>query len=810
MTLSQLHCTSAPPGPEGSGLRFAALSPGVPRPLLAEVGRLIGYEPPSDAPAHPTERELASFPVAFSHSRLSDGSRLLARTVCTGADGSGHPGGFHAHAVLLPPDAALPGGGLPVTAWDSPQWATAVPDGGVPEPLEALRPSGLLDRAGLVAFAVSRAPWLAAFFADLRALTEDEAAPRILLVERDSADTARWIALACAALPEEMARRLTFTTYTRRPRHAPQQIVGVRPEDRRDLGGQDQRFRVHDCIDRTPARPVTDAWAEAAARVWTSRRPELFDEAAALPRGRPADPGPLAAVALCAGLGLGSGCRTAAADWAREHPQALGEERLHRLLAALSAPAGDRTDAEAAALTGLFNALDGRAPAAAVGPLAALVLTRAVRSPGSGPGLGVLRPDTLTGELGPRLAAELAPELRAGIARTDRGDASRPVELLRIAELLGVDCSDLLPEVARELSRALLADPEAAYTRAVRLALEEQFELRAAVLARLDDLAAGDPPSAARLLGRVPLPFSATQALPHLRMCAEAPRATAGGGDRVTAVNTVLRASGASPITEPLVLRTAVRLVWGDSTPTAGEARMLLAQTGSDPHRAAGTWTAVVRAALEGPADDPDVSDLAHDLLRCFTGDLGPRERGALLLLGFARDLRAGTAGPGWTERALSLRAAAEPVEPTVLEHAFGALASRLLSEDRPDGELYALVHSGDADLIGAYGRAARSDRVRDRLGTVPAYVADCYTAWSSHSRAGEAWQETSAALLDSVLRPVVRVLPDDDTAAVERCLERTSPRRAEEFRIWSRPGAFGRLGRRLTGRGRRGTGAAR
>ncbi|WP_063726900.1 GTPase-associated protein 1-related protein [Streptomyces sp. RTd22] len=802
MNLGQLHYTSAPPGRDGSGFRFTAVTPGVPSSLLREAEQLIGYEPPRDAPPRPTDSELAAFPEAFSYSELSDGSRLLSRTVYTGADYSGRWGNFHAHAVHLPAGASLPGDALPITAWGAPQWATGTPDGGAPEPLSELPVSGRLDRDGLIAFAASRAPWLAGFFADLRRLSQDDSAPQIILVERDSADVARWIALASTVLPREDAQRLTFTTYTRRPELARQHIIGVLPADKRGPAGYDHRYRMYDCAGEEPREPVTDTWAQAAADIWQGRAPELFKEAAALPGGQFA-PGPLAAVALCAGIELGAAGRTEAAAWTHGHREALGGDRLHRLVAALCAPAADRTDAERAALTGLFSVLDGRVPAAATAPLAALVLTEAVRSPGPGPEIEGLRPDALTEEVRRRLASELAHDLRSGLADTGQG-ASRTAGLLRIADTLGVDCSDLLPEVARRLAHALLADPEGTHTPTVRLALEEQFTLHTTLLGKLDDLAAGDPSAAARLLTRIPLRFADNQALPHLRMCAEAARATAGGGDRVVALNAVLHAGGLSLFTEPLVLRTAVQLVWEGHTPTAGEARLMLVEIGSDPHRAAGTWSALVKAALHGPADDPDVPDLAQDLLRCFTEDLAPRERASLLLLELARDLRDGSASAGWTDRALSLRAVAEPVEPTVLEHAFGALASRLLSEHRPEGEVYALIHSGDPGLFAAYSQCAKSERVRDRLRTRPAYVADCFTAWSSHPQASEAWQKTRTALLDSVLRPVVRGLPDSDIALVERCLEDTGTRWAEEFRTWNRPGAFGRISRRLTGRRRK------
>ncbi|PJJ05185.1 hypothetical protein BX264_5640 [Streptomyces sp. 2333.5] len=803
MSLAQLHYTSAPPGPDGSGFRFTAVTPDVPRSLLREAEQLIGYEPPRDAPPRPTDAELACFPRALSYSLLSDRSRLLARTVYTGTDYSGRWGNFHAHAVYLPARVGLPGDALPITAWDSPHWADRTPDGGVPTPLESLAPSGFFDRDGLIGFAASRAPWLAGFFADLRRLSEDPAAPQIVVVERDSADVARWIALAGAVLPREFDHQLTFTTYTRRPQLARQQIIGVLPEDGAGLAGFDDRYRVHDCTGRGPTAPVTDAWAEIAAQVWLGKAPELFKEAAALP-GEHFAAGPLAVLGLCSRVVQLPQVRAAAAEWAYGCADTLDEERLRQLVDALSGPVSDRTPAETAALTSLFTALSGKLPVTTTAPLAAVVLTEAVRS-GHGAGLPDLRMSPLTEDVRQRLSTELRPELRAGIADSAQ-EVSRLVELLRIANVLAVDCTDLLPDVARRLCRALLADPDTEYTPGVRSALEEQFDLRAALLAKCDDAAAGDPPSAARLLARTGLSLDGVQALPHLRMCAGSPGATAGGDDRVTTLHNVLRAGGVSAFAEPLVLRTAVRLVWDDCTPTAGEARLLLAGLGSDVHRAADTWREIVQAALEAPADDSDAAHLAPEVLRCFSGELEPRQRAALLLLEFARDLREGQAGTGWTDRALALRNAAEPLPPAVLDHAFGALTRRLLSKDRPDGELYALIHSSDRDLIAAYGRAAQEDRVRDRLRVVPEYVADCFISWTSHPQAGGAWHETRTVLLDKVLRPIVRALPDEEVSAVERHLERTGGRWADGFRAWNRPGALGRLGRRFGSRGQRST----
>ncbi|WP_329124438.1 GTPase-associated protein 1-related protein [Streptomyces sp. NBC_01465] len=803
MSLAQLHYTSAPPGPDGSGFRFTAVSPGLPQSLLREAEQLIGYEPPRDAPPRPTDAELADFPQALSHSVLSDGGRLLARTVYTGADYSGRWGNFHAHAVHLPDGAQLPGGVLPITAWDSSQWAVRTPEGGVPAPLEKLAPSGLFGVDGLASFAASRAAWLAGFFGDLRRLCEDPAAPQIVLVEQRSADVAQWVALGSAVLPLESARRLTFTTYTRRPQQARQQIIGVLPDDAQSMSGHDHRYRLHHCAGRAgPVEGTADAWAQTAARVWLGRAPELFRAAEALSEG-PFEAGPLAALALGAGIALPAGSRAAGVGWVPGRIDVLDEEQLERLVATVCAPGEERHAEESAALGRLFAALEGRVPAAVTAPLAALLLTEAVRTAGAG--LSPVRRSALTEGLRQRLAAELGPEIREGVAHGT--DAVRPLELLRIADTLDVDCTDLLPDLARKLSRALLADPDGVYTPSVRLCLEEQFELRAALLEKLDTFAAGDPPAAARMLERTALPFTGMQALPHLRMCAEASRV--GNGDRVSTLHSVLRASGMSPFAEPLVLRTAVALVWDGVVPRAGEARLMLDETGSDAHRTAGTWTVLVRAALEGSVDDPDVPALARDLLRRFTGELDAQVRGALMLLDFAGQLREGTAPEGWTARVLSLRSAADPVEPVVLERTFRALARRLLGDDVPDGELFALTHSGDADLIAAYGRAARDERVLNRLRISPGYVADCFTAWSGHSGASTDWDNTRNVLLEDVLRPIVRALPDGDIAAVEQRLERAGGRWAEGFRTWNRPGAFGRFAQRFGGgRGRRGYGS--
>ncbi|WP_430477875.1 GTPase-associated protein 1-related protein [Streptomyces sp. P11-1] len=841
MSLAQVHHISAAAGDESAEGRFTAVGRGVTAALLAELEPLFAYALPDGAPHRPTDAELRSLPQAFTYAVLSDGSRVVGRTAPARGESSA-PVRFHTHAVHIPSGVPLPGDRLPVEAWRSPHWATVTPAGGasLSDPLGALPPGPAPVREGLDDFAVSRGPWLAAVLADLRRASEEPppAGGPVVLVERRSADVARWLGLAAVALPRESVERLTFTTYTRRPGSSALRVVGVAPEDA--AGAREAGLRVHVCADRPPVEATGDVWARTAARVWRSRAPELFQEARGLP-GDPYAAGPLAVVALCAGVGLGSEERAAAAAWAAERPYALDAKWTGQLVEALTSPGiDDRTGSEFDAVGRLFGALDGRCPASVTAPLAAMLVTEAVR--GGNGSLELPRRDAFVGPEGEAIAGVLGPEILTELESGAGGSrpVARTVQLLRVARLLGMNTRDLLPDVATRLAPALLRETEAetegpegpegyagpgrpeaapgpsgaskppaapAFAPALLELLDEQFDVRTALLGALDRIAPEDPGAVARFLERVALPFTGTQALPHLRMCAEAPGAmTTLGRDRTALWHRILRAAGLSPFAEPLVLRTAAGLVWEDRAPTVEEARLLLEAATSDAHRAAGTWSRLADAALGAPADAEEAESLAHDLLRAFPQEIGGRERAALQLLALCRDLRTGAPEPGWADRVRTLRDRAAPLEPPVQERAFTALAERLLAPDRPGAELYAFVRSDDADLIAAYDRAARTEPTLARLRTQPAYAADCFTVWTAHPHAGPAWTTTAAALLEEVLRPAVRSMSAELVAEVEETVGRTgSSGRANAFRDWNRSRALGRLGRRIVGRVRRG-----
>ncbi|MFD8983141.1 GTPase-associated protein 1-related protein [Streptomyces sp. NPDC059564] len=853
MNLPQLHYTWAPPGPDGSGFRFTAVTAGVPVALLREAERLLAYEPPPGGRA-------GVLPEALSLSLLSDGSRLLARSVCTG--GAEAPGLFHAHAVHLPqrPGSGPVRGALPITSWGSPQWAVRTPPGGPLPPLAAVPVPGRHDRDALAEFVAARGPWLAPFFADVRRLVEERGAPRIVLVEPDSAAVARWVMLACSVLPHQRGQWLTFTTYTRRPRLAPQGLIGILPGEETPT---EEGYRIYEPARGPAPAPPDDVWARAAAQVWLAGRPDLLAKVRTLP-GRPYAPGPLAALTAGAGIPLDPQSQAAATTWTTAHqppaaqpttgttPAAHPERRtapptrpttgappaaepaagatwaaepeaeaaplarptagappaaeaVPRAAPTVEPEAGAAPAAEPAAGTAraaeptggaIPTAQPGLRTAAAAEPVAGAASTAGTASvaeppagaaPAAQPATGVapaMRPERrtaptagaaqpvagtawtaeptgmavqaaqpgpgaepapereprpaptsepglpapaaeprlsaaptpeaapppsrtaepepspaptaepgLTGgpaleppqlppapaaepgptpapapEPGPQPAAGAGPELsaaptpapgpqpakpelppaptpapgprsaagaeaglRAGLADPGR-EPEALAGLLREAARQGVDTTAQLPEAAPRLALALFSDPGRAYGEETRAALTELPVLRALVLDRLDALAAGEPAAGVRLFARTELRLGAAEALPHLRMCARAATVAESAPDRVVALDALLRASGVSLYAEPLVLRTAMRLVWGGDPPEPGEAGLVLATTGAAVHRDAGTWELLAEAAARAPADDPTAAHLATELLRHFTPDLPPGLRATLSL----------------------------------------------------------------------------------------------------------------------------------------------------------------------------------
>ncbi|MBC2876918.1 MULTISPECIES: GTPase-associated protein 1-related protein [Streptomyces] len=801
MTLQQLHysCSSAASGP-----RFTAASPDLPALLLGETEPLLAYEPPdaapASAPAHgsaavvadpavvagPTAvsgtpgisgpdavtGELADLPVVFSHNRLSDGTRLLCRAVCTGTYLRGRRHAFHAHAVRLTQDGPLPGGLLPIEAWESPSWADTTPDDGVPIPLAAFAPARRIGKEGLLEFVTARAERLEPFLTDVRALFRSPDSPQLLVIERDTTRIAHWIAVASAVLPREHAHRLTFTTYTRRPLLARHQIVGALPGSDFDYAhvAADRRYRVHDCAggQSSPVRDEPDPWAVVAARVLLAGKPALFTEAARLrtagDRDTTHDAGRLAAVALREGIALDSAGRAAAARWARQHGQL---------------PLGDRTDRA-----------DGAVPGAVI---AALARGGTPRTPAEWAALAELAEHfgPLTDHpAGERLRRDLRTEL-------DRATPGEPLEqvlsLLRLAEALRVDHT---PVLTARLSAALLGEAKQDRER-VWAAVTGRPGLTAAVLDALERTAAtGDPSSVVRLL-TTGFPKDQLVDHPHLRMAAAvAGRPLPPDQDRTDLLTALTRAAGRRHGSDPAVLRTAYRLIWGSARPTPAEAAALLARLPAERHRAAGLDDALVRSALESGSDDEHAPAVARTLILRCGQRLDPRRRAALLLLDQAGALADGEEQPGFAARVLALREQAAPLEPAIDERVRGALLRRLLSGEPCHDELSALVRSGDEELLTAYARMARSGLADLVLRRSPEFAGVCFMAWNADAGESDLWDDLRNELLVTVLRPAVRRMTREELDEVQWFLSEQDGAWGEMFLDWNRrPGVLGRLG---------------
>lgn len=273
--------------------------------VLDRISLFVGAAAP--APGEPGS------PGTMSHTRLPGGGALLCRTEAGTAT---EPAAEQPDAPSPDrPDAAaaggavrcvtacyLPGGAtdlrnrLPVEMWLSPLW----------EPESAHEWGGKdadghpewCDDPGLVEFAAEQGERVEPFLADVQRLFVSPAGPQIVVAERDPADVARWVALACASLPLSCAQLLTFVLHTDTPAAAPHQIVGIGPGadfDRDDETARRYLHRLHDGLGGPGSPPVSgaDVWAEVAAQAWRRGIVPRTAQAGARAVHGPFDIGPL-------------------------------------------------------------------------------------------------------------------------------------------------------------------------------------------------------------------------------------------------------------------------------------------------------------------------------------------------------------------------------------------------------------------------------------------------------------------------------------------------------------------------------------
>jgi hypothetical protein len=229
MPFQQLHYTSCEQGLAGhSGFQFCAITDGVSRETMREVERLTVYEPArraAGAPAGGGDDQPTNF--LYTVSEIS-GHSIIARVAFVGLDFSNRSGNYFAHTLVATDGAADFGTTLPIELWESPFWqerqgaATSLP------PLPEMPPRGPISREMADAFLAERADRPDQVGGLLTAAGEAvRGGRRVLLVERDAAAVARWIATVCYLLGTALSRNLTFSTYSHDPERSRVKLAGT-------------------------------------------------------------------------------------------------------------------------------------------------------------------------------------------------------------------------------------------------------------------------------------------------------------------------------------------------------------------------------------------------------------------------------------------------------------------------------------------------------------------------------------------------------------------------------------------------------
>lgn len=278
MGLLQLYYTSCSHGLSGfAGFQFNAVSPGVDTRLMREVEQLTSYQRPLRV--RPGEE-----PVNLCHLVDASGVAVTAQVVYSGEDPSGRPGNYFAHALATTDPARDLDGLRPVELWGSAVWGTAPVTGTTELPvLDSPPEPGPVDRVAaddLLAESGHRTHTAACL---LTAVVEAMAGGRPVVLRSETAErNALWIAAVCFLLDDELARRVSFVTYTSRADRSRVMLIGTIPGSESDavtaaLGGG---FAVVDTLATTPpsvpVHPAATLLAAAgpirAAGVWSQAR----------------------------------------------------------------------------------------------------------------------------------------------------------------------------------------------------------------------------------------------------------------------------------------------------------------------------------------------------------------------------------------------------------------------------------------------------------------------------------------------------------------------------------------------------------
>jgi len=782
MTLLEMHYTSAEHGLGGSpGFQFVQLSSGLDPGICRQVESLLAYEPPRSAPSQPTPAQIADFPIALSYTLLTGEAAVLCRATYTGTDYSGRFGNFYAHALYLPGGPGDLGPVLPIDTWASASWRTRPPAAAILA-ANRMEPGEAITRETLLAFTRQRHDQLAAVLTDIMN-SFGRRGPQVVLAEDQSDAVAQWIAVACRSLPHALARRLTFTTYTRRPYQSSHQVIGITPGadfsfTHTELTAQ---YRVHAEPGRSSPWAEPMPWAATAAAIWLDGRPELFDEAyadVAVPDDGPEEEwadtlaGQLAATALAAKTDLPQAATAAAAAWATVH---IGARRTPSFWPGLAAGIARSSGQIPVSVLGrLCRAAESLHPAEVTTPLLAAYLSRL---PGeiatdAAPDLSTIRWMTWRLRGDPDLAQEARVRDRLQAAFSADLPVDRALLLLEIADAAGLE--DLGRAAETVLGPALLAEGNAAVEAAAFLSATANTSLLARVLDFLEDAARqSSGRAAARLVRGAGGHWLLAADLGDFPLLSTAARlAVERDPNRVTAFR---RAAALLPASDPHDLRYAFRLVWPDQPPSPAEACELLAGEFALPiwevPEIADAFVDLIRRA---PVIDPETIRLA-DLLRTRVIPPDSRDRILLDLVATTGWLREAASQPGDAGLAQEIprmaigMLAAWPYPGQHRDAAADALLAllvapvRLTRADRTEhAELHELATSGDSNLIGAYGARASQSLARELSGS-PELHASCFVLWRlEYGRPDdETWPSIQRSLMNDLLVPAARKMDD-------------------------------------------------
>ncbi|WP_069887175.1 GTPase-associated protein 1-related protein [Streptomyces luteocolor] len=740
----------------------------------------------------------------LSYSLLPDGGRLL----CAALPGQ------RVEALHLSADTPGPGPVWPIDTWRSDTWEPGAEDtlgaGFVESELPV--PEAHVDREILVEFARSRAERVAPFLTDVRRLFEDPAGRQIVLVEEDSESVARWVALACASLPEAYVPELTFTTWTTDPHGAPQQIIGIGPDvefDRSDDATVEYLYRVHDATGG-PESPAAefDAWAQLTAERWLAGNPPRPEPGAAA-----APEGPFALIPLISGTATGRAHakgesegdpRTAAPAPSGADLAGLGGDSLRAVVEAFtqSVSRGETDPRTLDELDRLCRGLDGD-HALAARPLALALVRRrldAARTRGTLPDLSAFEGLPLGQEAWRELREEYGARADDALRARLRDAIPAWTEPLRLALAVGADGGPGLAEAMDRLASALL-HPErrdcrhavqvltdlnhVAFTRRVLRLLIVDFTERK--LDRLRELA--NSPQGDWLwshLDDAPL---------TVRLAAAAAR-WSGPPDHLRGAQLFDRLTELLPgnrVDNVKTLKLLWRLVWRNTPPDRAEQPWVARTCTPRLIVEAGLGRRVMGWVRSPDRCDTELVEFAR-VMRS-DGQLGAGDRDTADLLVTAQDLVDGrlALSKASVGRVRELNRKVLPLQEVlrqgVDERLGRALAGANPRDVREAHGLQILVIAGP-HLLRAYrahlldGREC--ERMERELPDKPHELAAYYHIWRPRRRHGVTpeWREVAAELLDHALAPVLARLDDHHLGQVATVLEREG-QDVQEWTAW-------------------------